>query len=54
MQNNFFSDEAWFYLHGQVYSQNYRYYSDSKTERVSASSGSLTPREAAGRPGILF
>ena len=51
IQKNFFSDEAWFYLHGQVCSQNYRYYSDLKTERVSASSGSLTPREAAGRPG---
>ena len=24
----FFSDEAWFYLHGQVSSQNYRYYSN--------------------------
>ena len=24
----FFSDEAWFYLHGQVCLQNYRYYSD--------------------------
>ena len=24
----FFSDEAWFYLHGQVCSQNYRYYID--------------------------
>ena len=24
----FFNDEAWFYLHGQVCSQNYRYYSD--------------------------
>ena len=24
----FFSDEAWFYLHGQVCSQNYQYYSD--------------------------
>ena len=48
----FFSDEAWFYLHGQVCSQNYRYYSDWKTERVSASSCSLTPCEAAGRPGM--
>ena len=27
-KTNFFSDEAWFYLHGQVCSQNYRYYSD--------------------------
>ena len=51
MQKIFFSDEAWFYLHGQVCSQNYRYYSDWKKERVSASSGSLMPREAAGRPG---
>ena len=25
---DFFSDEAWFYLHGQVCSQNYWYYSD--------------------------
>ena len=25
---DFFSDEAWFYLHEQVCSQNYRYYSD--------------------------
>ena len=24
----FFRDEAWFYLHGQVCSQNYRHYSD--------------------------
>ena len=24
----FFSDEVWFYLHGQVCSQNYQYYSD--------------------------
>ena len=51
MQKNFFSDEAWFYLHGQVCSQNYQHYSDRKTERVSASSGSLTPGEAVGRPG---
>ena len=27
-KETFFSDEAWFYLHGQVCSQNYRYYSD--------------------------
>ena len=47
----FFSDEAWFYVRGQVCSQNYRYYSDWKTERVFGSSGGLTPREAAGRPG---
>ena len=40
MQKIFFSDEAWFYLHGQVYSQNYRYYSDLKSERVFGSSGS--------------
>ena len=51
MQNNFFSDETWFYLHGQVCSQNYWYYSDWKTERVSASIGSMMHREAAGRPG---
>ena len=25
---DFFIDEAWFYLHGQVCSQNYRYYCD--------------------------
>ena len=29
-KRNFFSDEAWFYLHGQVCSQTYRYYSDWK------------------------
>ena len=27
-KRNFFSDGAWFYLHVQVCSQNYRYYSD--------------------------
>ena len=27
-RNCFFSDVAWFYLHGQVCSQNYRHYSD--------------------------
>ena len=41
--------------HGFIYMdrclQNYWYYSDWKTVRVSASSGSLMPREAAGRPG---
>ena len=43
-KKNIFSDEAWFYLHGKVCSQNYRYYSDWKTERVFASSGSMKPR----------
>ena len=27
-KRNFFSNEAWFYLHGQVCSQNYQCYSD--------------------------
>ena len=33
-KKQFFSDEAWFNLHGHMCSQNYRYYSDWKQSSV--------------------